>query len=229
MQLSTDLLPQAALWDMDGTLIESEPYWMLAETELVESFGGTWTQEDGLRLVGLGLLDSAHELQRAGVDLQAGQIIESLTDRVIELVQTRGVPFRPGSRELLDEFFRAGIPNVIVTMSMSRLAAEIVSAIGSEKIQFAVAGDDVNRPKPYPDPYLLACEKLGVRPADAVAFEDSPNGAKSALAAGTVTIGVPLTVDLNELPVHAVVPDPRTLNLEEVSKIYQAARLSTAH
>ena len=65
----TDLLPAAILWDMDGTLVDTEPYWLAAEAELVHSFGGTWTHEDGLTLVGSGLWHSAAVLQGRGVDM----------------------------------------------------------------------------------------------------------------------------------------------------------------
>src|SRR3954451_17414767 len=93
--------PAADLWDMDGTLFDTGPYWMRAETELVESFGGVWTHEDGMRLVGLGLWKSALILQEAGVDLLADAIVDRLTDRVQQQLDSDGVPWRPGARDLL--------------------------------------------------------------------------------------------------------------------------------
>ena len=75
----TKRLPAAVLWDMDGTLVDTEPYWMRAELELIREFGGTWTEEDALQVVGAGLWDAAAVFQRAGVDLPADEIVERLT------------------------------------------------------------------------------------------------------------------------------------------------------
>jgi beta-phosphoglucomutase-like phosphatase (HAD superfamily) len=75
---------------MDGTLVDTEPSWMRAEAALVESFGGTWTHEDGMQLVGSGLWDSARILQSRGVAMEANEIVSWLTDRVHREIQARG-------------------------------------------------------------------------------------------------------------------------------------------
>ena len=101
---------------MDGTLVDTEPYWLRAEAELVRSFGGVWTDEDGLQLVGAGLWDSAAVFQRAGVELTADEIVQHLTGRVREQIVTDGAPWRPGARELLRDIRDAGVPTALVTM-----------------------------------------------------------------------------------------------------------------
>ncbi len=208
----TPSLPAAVLWDMDGTLVDTEPYWIAAEAPLVESFGGTWTHEQSLQLVGLGLEDAARVLQSAGVRMAVHEIIDLLTDAVLVQLRQDGIPFRPGARELLHDLRQAEIPTALVTMSMNRMATEIVQLIDFTAFDLIVAGDDVTRPKPFPDPYLQACEALGVSPADAVAIEDSPNGLRSALAAGIPSIGVPNVVSLEGVGAHALWPtlDGRT-------------------
>ncbi|KZE90795.1 HAD family hydrolase [Microbacterium sp. TNHR37B] len=189
-------LPAAVLWDMDGTLVDTEPYWMAAEGPLVESFGGEWTHEKSLELVGLGLDDAARVLQRAGVRLAVPEIVDRLTDEVRASLRREGVPFRPGARQLLSDLRDAGVRTALVTMSLRRMATEIVELIDFEAFDLVIGGDDVPRPKPFPDPYLQACEILGVAPGECVAIEDSPNGARSAVAAGVTTIGVPNVVSL---------------------------------
>ncbi|MDL5486411.1 HAD family hydrolase [Microbacterium wangruii] len=197
---------RAVLWDMDGTLVDTEPYWMAAETPLVESYGGTWTHEQALGLVGLGLHDSARILQEAGVRMQEDAIIDHLTDRVMGQLRELGNPFRPGARELLAQLRDAGIRTGLVTMSLRRMAETVVEQIPFEAFDVIVAGDDAVRPKPFPDPYLQACEALGITPAEVVAIEDSPNGLRSALASGAATIGVPMMVSLTGVGAHALWP-----------------------
>src|SRR5690606_10787123 len=92
--------PAAVLWDMDGTLVDTEPYWLVAERELVASWGGTWTLEDGLSVVGSGLEHTASVIRSHGVQLPIPAIIESLTDIVLAQVREH-LPWRPGARELL--------------------------------------------------------------------------------------------------------------------------------
>ncbi|WP_349898156.1 HAD family hydrolase [Parafrigoribacterium soli] len=212
--------PAAVLWDMDGTLIDTEPYWLSAERELVLSFGGTWSHEDGLQLVGNGLWESAAIFQERGVALDADEIVSRLTDRVLEQIEAE-VPWRPGSRELLKAVRDAGIPTALVTMSVRRMAEYVVSAVGFEAFDAVVAGDTVTHSKPHPEPYLKAAELLGVDPAQCVALEDSAPGLTSALAAGTTVIGVPLHVPLEEGPGHTIWHTLEGSTLNDLLAVYR--------
>ncbi|WP_417562442.1 HAD family hydrolase [Microbacterium sp.] len=202
----TSRLPAAVLWDMDGTLVDTEPLWMAAETILVGAHGGEWSHEKSLQLVGLGLMDAARIFQAEGVRMDAAAIVDRLTDDVLAGLARDGVPFRPGARDLLASLRQAGVKMALVTMSMRRMARSIVDLIDIDAFDLVIAGDDVARPKPYPDPYLAACDALGVRPEDAVAIEDSPNGLRSAVASGAVSIGVPNLVSLEGVGAHALWP-----------------------
>src|ERR1700710_2896375 len=103
---------------MDGTIIDSEPHWMDAETDLVRSFGGTWNHEEALTLVGQGLWHSARVLQSKGVTLSEDEIIQTLTTSVRARMHEGGLPWRPGARELLIELRERGIRTALVTMSI---------------------------------------------------------------------------------------------------------------
>jgi len=209
-------LPAAVLFDMDGTIVDTEPYWMTAESELVHSYGGTWTHDDGLSLVGNGLEVSAAVLQSRGVDLDIPTIIDRLTNRVVEQLAERGVPWRPGAQELLREVREAGLPTALVTMSFRRMAEQITRSIPFDSFapfDVIVTGDEVEHPKPHPEAYLTAAERLGVAASDSVAIEDSLGGLAAAVAAGTVAVGVPHLVPLPESGEHTIWPtlEGRTL------------------
>lgn len=204
--LVTSAILAAALFDMDGTLVDTEPYWMQAETELVHAHGGDWTHDDALVLVGSGLWESARVFQAHGVDLDADTIVATLTARVREQLDQRGVPWRPGARELLHELREHGIPTALVTMSVRAMAEQVVSHIPFPAFDVLVTGDEVARPKPFPDPYLDAARLLNADPHACVAIEDSMNGLASAVAAGTVAIGVPHMIPLPTSDEHTLWP-----------------------
>ena len=188
--------PAAVLWDMDGTIVDTEPYWFAAEFEIVEMHGGSWSHDHARAMVGFDLLDSGRYMrEHGGVDREPHEIVEMLLDRVVASVR-REVPWRPGARELLGAVRSEGIASALVTMSWRRFADEVVACLPPGTFDATVVGDDVSRGKPHPEPYLLAAERLGVDPLDCVAIEDSPTGARSALAAGCRVIGVPHVVDI---------------------------------
>ncbi len=186
---------------MDGTIVDTEPYWMTAETALVVEHGGTWTHEQAMQLVGSGLENSARILQGAGVQLGVHEIIDHLTDRVMEQIAV-AVPWRPGARELIEALRAEGIPIALVTMSLRRMALRVADAIGDGTFDVVVGGDDVTHAKPHPEPYLLAAERLGVAIGRCVAIEDSEFGLVSAVSSGAAAIGVPLHLTLHEAPTH---------------------------
>jgi len=195
--------PAGVFWDMDGTLVDTEPYWLTAETELVESYGGTWSTEDGLQLVGSSLERSALILQSRGVALTVDEIVDLLTDRVLAQIRV-SVPWRPGARELLSALRDAGVPTALVTMSIGRMADHVAGALGFTGFDAIVSGDQVSSGKPDPECYLRAAELLGVDPARSVAIEDSEYGVAAAVAAGMATIAVPMHVALPASPAYTL-------------------------
>ncbi len=196
------LLPEALLWDMDGTLVDTEPYWFAAEHALVAEHGERWTDADARSLVGLALLDSARVLrERGGVRLPPEQVVRLLSADVRDRV-LQAVPWMPGAQALLQDARRLGIPCALVTMSWALLADAVVAALPAGTFAAVVTGDAVTRGKPHPEPYLTAAAALGVDPARCIAIEDSLPGVTSATAAGVPTAGVEHEVALPRPP-HA--------------------------
>ncbi len=183
--------PAAVLWDMDGTLVDTEPYWIETEFELAQQHGAEWSRADALELVGNDLITSGGYIrERMGLDLSPEEIVDVLLDGVVARVQ-RKVPWRPGARELLTELNAAHVPCALVTMSYTRFVAPILAALPADTFSAIVTGDIVARGKPDPEPYLMAARMLGVPPADCVAIEDSNTGTISAVAAGCAVLVVP--------------------------------------
>lgn len=173
---------------MDGTLIDSEPYWIAAEMELAHRYGVAWTHEDGLALVGNPLPLSGQVLKDRGVELEVDQIIEHLVARVTEQVRQHA-PWQADARALLEAVVAAGIPCALVTMSYTRLANAFL-AQAPDAFSAVVTGDRVVNGKPDPEAFLTAAAELGVAIDDCIAIEDSPAGVASAYASGARTIGV---------------------------------------
>ena len=219
--LVTSAAPAAVLFDMDGTLVDTEPYWMQAETELVTEHGGTWTHDDALVLVGSGLWASANAFQQHGVDLDADTIVVALTRRVQEQLESQGVPWRPGAKELLLDIRERGVKTALVTMSIRDMAEQIVAQIPFPAFDVLVTGDEVARPKPYADPYLDAARELGVLPQDCVAIEDSMNGLASAVAAGTIAIGVPHMIPLPASDEHTLWPTLEGVSFADLAELFE--------
>jgi beta-phosphoglucomutase-like phosphatase (HAD superfamily)/spore germination protein YaaH len=181
---------------MDGTLVDTEPYWIDCEFELVEAHGGTWSQEHAHAIVGSDLNESGRYIRdHGGVDLPIDEIVNQLLDGVIGRVR-QSIPWRPGARDLLAEVRAAGIPCALVTMSWRRLADAVIAELPSGSFAAAIVGDEVRRGKPHPEPYRKAARALSVVPKDCVVLEDSPTGVRSAMAAGCRVIAIPHIVEV---------------------------------
>jgi len=219
--LSGKSIPAAVLFDLDGTLIDSEPYWLRSERELAESHGAEWTHADGNALIGMSLYDSSRIIkERIGSTLEPQQIIDHLTSAVNEHLK-REIPWRPGAKQLLRNLKHLGIKTALVTMSMRRTALQVVEAIDFEAFDVVVAGDDVLQGKPHPQPYLKAASLLGVDPTDCVAFEDSITGLLSAEAAGTKAVGIPNLITLPQIEGRVLWPTLEGVQLEDLQKLFR--------
>ncbi|WP_437773578.1 HAD family hydrolase [Arthrobacter sp. KNU40] len=181
---------QAVLWDMDGTLVDTEPHWLAAQTELAQEHGITWTTHDARATVGQAMPVTAAILRESGVALSFTEIIDDLIERVVAKLQG-GIPWLPGAERILAELVAQHIPSALVTMAFSPVATRVAAAAPIGTFHAVIAGDSVQQGKPHPAPYLAAADLLGVDPARCVAVEDSVNGTTSAQAAGMEVVVVP--------------------------------------
>ena len=214
-------LPAAVLFDLDGTLIDSEPYWMKSERELAQEHSAPWTEEDGAKLIGMNLYESSKLIkEKIGSDLDHVEIIGRLTDRVNEQL-AQEIPWRPGVEALLRELRKKKIKTALVTMSMRRTALQVVEAIPFDAFDVVVAGDDVVHGKPHAEPYVKAATLLGVKPEDCVAFEDSITGILSAEAAKTKAVGIPYMMKIPEREDRVLWPTLEGVTLKQLRSLFR--------
>jgi HAD superfamily hydrolase (TIGR01509 family) len=213
-------LPAAVLWDMDGTLVDSEEYWLSSEQSLASEFNGSWEAQDGLDLIGMSLYESSKVMKaKMGLELEPDEIINRLTDDVVAQLAV-SIPWRPGAQELLLELKKRGVKTALVTMSMTRMAESVANQIPFMAFDVIVAGDMVTHGKPHPEPYLMAARLLGVAPEDCVAFEDSLTGLTSAEAAGTKAVGITNIVPIPEKPGRIIWPTLAGVTLRDLRKLF---------
>jgi HAD superfamily hydrolase (TIGR01509 family) len=214
-------LPAAVLWDMDGTLIDSEPYWMRSEGAFAKANNSNWSEADGLSLIGMSLYDSSKIIkEKVGSDLDPEQIIQELTDGVSAQLRQE-ILWRPGAKELLLLLRSNNVKTALVTMSMHRMAKQVVDAIGFDAFDVIVAGDDVSHGKPHPEPYLKAAELLGVKAEECVAFEDSISGLRSAESAGTKAVGIKNIVEIPVVPGRIIWPTLRGVSISDLHELFK--------
>jgi len=186
-------LPGALLFDMDGLLVDTEVTWFAVESEVMAGLGASWGEEHQAALVG-GPLEKSVEymLAHAGrPDVPPDDVSGALLAGMVRHLRAGPVDWRPGAEELLSAAEAAGVPCALVSSSRRSVVDAVLDAVGRDRFVATVAGDDVPRTKPHPEPYLRAAGLLGVAPSDCVALEDSETGATSAVAAGCVTVVVP--------------------------------------
>ncbi len=188
---TTNTFPAAILFDHDGTLVDTEPVWAAAKVALAAEFGGTWTEQDTLDCLGLSMQFTLDRLRERGVNLPDEEINNLLVAKVHETLAQQPVEFLPGIERFLLEVREAQIPAAVVTNATTSVARRTANAAPEGTFSVIIGNDETTHPKPNPQPYLLAAERLGVDPTQCVAIEDSPSGVRSATAAGMRVIVVP--------------------------------------
>ncbi|MEV6974887.1 HAD family phosphatase [Kitasatospora sp. NPDC093806] len=205
---------QAVLLDMDGTLVDTEDFWWQAEATLFAELGYELTAEDRAQVVG-GPMSRVidHLLASTGVDLSPADLTVLINQRFVDLLGG-GVPLMPGAERLLNTLAAHGVPAALVSASHRHIIDIVLRSLGAEHFAFSVAGDEVPRTKPHPDPYLEAARRLGADPARCVVVEDAPTGVRAAEAAGCPVIAVPSVAPIEPAPGRLVLDSLERVDLE---------------
>lgn len=182
---------QAVLLDMDGTLVDTEGFWWDVEVEVFASLGHRLDESWRHVVVGGPMTRSAGFLIEAtGADITLEEVTVLLNDGFEDRIG-RALPLMPGAGRLLAELYECEIPTALVSASHRRIIDRVLTSLGAHHFRLTVAGDEVQRTKPHPDPYLAAAAGLGADPARCAVIEDTATGVAAAEAAGCQVVAVP--------------------------------------
>lgn len=184
---------KAILFDMDGTLVDTEKYYRVFWAKALEHFGYHMTDEQALSMRSLGFPYGAQHLKELfGPEVDYQKVREQRKILMEPVLEKNGVEVKKGAIELLTYLQKAGIVRVVVTASSVKRAEDILGRCGLlSYFDRLISAKDMKRGKPAPDVYIYACEQLGLEPQECIAVEDSPNGVQSAYRAGCRVIMVP--------------------------------------
>lgn len=183
--------PDAVIFDMDGLMIDSERVSIACWSEASAAMGIGLPDGFFLQMVGLGDRDCERLLLQHVDEARIASLFSNCHD-LYEARTQAGLPLRPGILELLDLLKTHGVPRAVATSTRQPRANRKLGASGLlPYFDAVVTSSDVQHPKPAPDIYLLAAQRLGKDPARCLALEDSPAGTRAAVAAGMTAIQVP--------------------------------------
>lgn len=212
---------QAVLLDMDGTLVDTEGFWWDVEVEVFARLGHTLDESWRHVVVGGPMTRSAGFLIEAtGADITLGELSVLLNDGFEDRIG-QALPLMPGAARLLAELHEHAIPTALVSASHRRIIDRVLTVLGPQHFDLSVAGDEVSRTKPFPDPYLLAAGKLGADPARCAVVEDTATGVAAAEAAGCRVVAVPSLAPITPADGRTVVT-----SLEEVDLAFLRALMT---
>ncbi|UGY90504.1 HAD family hydrolase [Streptomyces gobiensis] len=215
---------QAVLLDMDGTLVDTEGFWWDAEVEAFAELGHVLAEEHREIVVGGPMSRSAaYLIQATGADITLPELSALLNAKFTERIE-QGVPLMPGARRLLAELAAHQVPTALVSASHRGIIDRMLHSLGPENFALSISGDELERTKPHPEPYLTAASRLGVDPARCAAVEDTATGVTSAETAGCSVVAVPSVAPIKPAAGRAVVG-----SLEEVDLPFLRSLITIVH
>lgn len=184
---SSDL--HAILWDMDGTLVDTEPLWIACEAELMADFGYTWSDEDSHFCIG-GPMEKVQRYmaEKSRSDIEPSWFGNRLVEMMLNRMQNK-IVLKEGVLDLLDQARANGVKQAIVSASRRPVVDAVISGLGFP-FDHSVSASEVSISKPHPEGYLVAASYLQVAIENCVIFEDSVTGIRSGLDSGALTLGL---------------------------------------
>ena len=214
------MIPSAVFFDMDGTLVDSEPIWFESERELMARFDYNWTQDDQKETVGGPLLRVGKIMaKKSNSNNEPEFFMEALISLVSKNFSSK-LRYMPGALELLAEICARGIPTALVTASPRQLATATQRALPEPYFDFVVSADDVQNTKPDPECYLKAAKELGVAIENCLVLEDTNTGVSSAVASGAFVVAIPHLVPIAAKPRVVVINTLKNLSVDQLFSLH---------
>lgn len=185
----------AILFDMDGSLVDTEPLWMAAERDAMARYGADWTEQDQhVALGGPAQRVGRYMSERLAAQGVPGISPERILDETLQAFERHldegVIAVHDGADALLAQAQQAGLPLALVSNSTRRLMDKVLAANPGLRFDLTIAGDEVPLAKPHPGPYLEAAERLGVPIERCLIVEDSPSGVAAARESGACVLAV---------------------------------------
>ena len=212
---------EAILFDMDGTLVDTEPFWLRAETELMAEYGYEWNLQDQANCLGGPLSKVGEYMYPLSGNAETPEFFTNSLIERMEYKLRHGVKLMDGAQELLELCLQSSIPAALVSASPRILVDAAMTDIKSANFQITISCDDVIRTKPDPEGYLMAAQKLSVSIQNCLILEDSANGVAAAKASGAWVVAIPHLVSIAESERVAVVSSVRELSMEALWRLYR--------
>lgn len=212
---------KAAFFDMDGLFLDSEPQWHLSQQEICARYGYSWDDDDQRVCIG-GPLSRVGDYisERCAHDMTGPEVVSELTEMMLVKLSSNAI-LMPGAFAAVNRV-REIMPVALVSASPRNLMVAALSTLPSGFFSFTISADDVERTKPFPDPYLLAAKRMNESPNECVVFEDSLTGVSSALDAGCSVIAVPHYVDVIDSQRVRVIQTLEKVDSQMLSDFYSA-------
>lgn len=207
--------PEAVFFDMDGLLVDTEPYWLVTERELMAEFDVVWRHEDQMYCLGGPMKKVGDYMSSLANSKESPEwFINQLISRIS--VKFKNISLMPGIRTLLNEVEEQHLPCALVSASPRVLVDAVITSFDKSPFHVTISADDVERGKPHPDPYLKAADLLAVDITKSLIIEDSPTGVTAARASGARVIAVPHLAPVPPAPRSAIIKTLEGRSLREL-------------
>ena len=211
---------EAVLFDMDGTLINSEPYLLIAETALMARYDHQWTDEDQAYCLGGPLPKVGAYMSNLAAQVHDAIYFENELVRLVAEQFTLGLEFMPGAQELVQDLMESQVPMALVSASPRLLVDSAIDLLPPGTFITSISNQDVKVSKPDPESYLKAAAHLGVDITRCLVLEDSRTGISAGLASGAIVIGIPHLITYPPTPRLHIRQDLVGLKTNDIREIF---------
>lgn len=215
----------AILFDMDGTIIDSEPLWLQAEIEVMAELGSHWDAQDQINCLGGPMERTEKYMQERTGNIKPDGYFGKRLNEVMKSKFAKDLAVIPAALKLLEKARVYGLKTALVTASGRELMLAAVKKFPEGAFDICISRDDVIKSKPDPEPYLKAAKSLNVAISECLIFEDSLTGVKSGLASGAQVVAISHLIEMHNQPNLKVIKNIDEMSFETLIQMYPFLKL----